>query len=97
MILSDISAIDYCWRLVLSLGAVPDLAALYFRLTIPETPRYTMDIERDLHKASKDITSYLQKTGETKNKHDVIVNKLVAPRKWKNRKVLLALQCHGSH
>ena len=61
MILSDISAIDYCWRLVLSLGAVPDLAALYFRLTIPETSRYTMDIERGLHKVSKDITSYLQK------------------------------------
>src|ERR1041384_2269141 len=51
-ILEDILAIDYCWRLVLGLGVIPGLFALYFRLTIPETPRYTMDVDHDINKAT---------------------------------------------
>src|SRR5947208_4577423 len=33
-IYDNVLAVDYCWRLVLGLGAVPGLLALYFRLTI---------------------------------------------------------------
>ena len=36
------------WRLLIGLGCVPGALALYFRLTIPETPRFTMDIERNV-------------------------------------------------
>jgi len=32
--------IDQVWRLLIGLGCVPAVVALYFRLTIPETPRY---------------------------------------------------------
>lgn len=46
-------------------GAVPGCFALYFRLTIPETPRYTFDVERDVQKAVEDVTTYRQgKWGE---------------------------------
>jgi hypothetical protein len=38
------SHIDFCWRLLIGLGAVPGAVALYFRLTLPETPRFTMDV-----------------------------------------------------
>lgn len=31
--------VDYCWRILLGFGCVPAAGALYFRLTIPETPR----------------------------------------------------------
>ena len=43
------------WRLLIGLGCVPGAVALYFRLTIPETPRFTMDIERNLDQAAVDI------------------------------------------
>jgi PHS family inorganic phosphate transporter-like MFS transporter len=43
------------WRLLIGLGCVPAAVALYFRLTIPETPRFTMDIERNVDQASADI------------------------------------------
>jgi len=41
------------------MGCVPGVIALYFRLTIPETPRFTMDIERNIQQASKDIENAL--------------------------------------
>lgn len=40
--------IDRTWRILLGLGCIPAVVALYFRLTIPETPRFTMDIERNV-------------------------------------------------
>jgi len=48
-------AIDRAWRLLIGIGCIPAAIALYFRLTITETPRYTMDIERDVIKATRDI------------------------------------------
>ncbi|CAB5386177.1 phosphate transporter [Rhizophagus irregularis] len=69
-IIHNVMVIDYCWRLILGLGAVPGLLALYFRLTIPETPRYTMEVERNLMKASTDITSYLQKKANESHNND---------------------------
>ena len=57
--LTDMRAVDQCWRLIIGLGCVPAAAALYFRLTIPETPRYTMDIERNIKQASQDVDTYL--------------------------------------
>ncbi|KAK4687221.1 MFS transporter, PHS family, inorganic phosphate transporter, partial [Tremellales sp. Uapishka_1] len=51
--------VDYCWRILIGLGCVPGAIALYFRLTIPETPRYTMDIERNIKQASQDVDTYL--------------------------------------
>jgi len=59
---SNIQALDYCWRIVLGLGTVPAFVALYYRLTIPETPRFTIDIEGDYEQASKDVTTYIPKS-----------------------------------
>jgi PHS family inorganic phosphate transporter-like MFS transporter len=61
---------DYVWRICVGLGAIPGLVAIYFRLTIPETPRYTMDIDMDLTKATKDIGKVLGKDDE-ENARDV--------------------------
>jgi len=90
-------SVDYMWRLLIGLGCVPAVVALYFRLTIPETPRFTMDIERNIDQASADIYSSLKH-------HDVNydpdnIRRVVAPRaswsdftkhfgQWKNFKVL---------
>ncbi|KIM95749.1 hypothetical protein OIDMADRAFT_45081 [Oidiodendron maius Zn] len=53
------SATDKMWRTIVAFGCLPALCALYFRLTIPETPRYTMDISFNLEKAKADTEAYL--------------------------------------
>ncbi|KAI0596447.1 phosphate permease [Biscogniauxia sp. FL1348] len=52
-------AVDKMWRTLIGFGAVPACIALYYRLTIPETPRYTFDIGRDVEKAADDVKAYM--------------------------------------
>jgi len=66
------------WRLLIGLGAVPGVIALYFRLTIPETPRFTMDIERNIDQASHDIKAVL--SGADKADEDEFVQRIDAPK-----------------
>jgi len=94
---SDPIAVDYMWRLLIGLGCVPAAVALYFRLTIPETPRYTMDIDRNLEQAAADINNNLA-NDQTDYDPDH-VRRVSAPKaswadftryygKWENFKVL---------
>jgi len=46
------------------MGAVPAAAALYYRLTIPETPRYTFDVARDIEKGQEDVAAYMKGKAE---------------------------------
>lgn len=52
-------AVDKMWRVIIGFGAVPACIALYYRLTIPETPRYTFDVRRDVVKADEDVRAYI--------------------------------------
>ena len=47
------------WRLLIGLGCVPGAIALYLRLTIPETPPSTMDVERNVKQAEQDAENIL--------------------------------------
>ncbi|KAK2463460.1 hypothetical protein APHAL10511_004546 [Amanita phalloides] len=58
--ITHLVSVDYMWRLLIGLGCVPAVVALYFRLTIPETPRFTIDIERNLDQASADISNNIR-------------------------------------
>ncbi|KAH7907279.1 major facilitator superfamily domain-containing protein [Hygrophoropsis aurantiaca] len=91
--------VDYTWRLLIGLGCIPGVIALYFRLTIPETPRFTMDIERNIQQAAADIDNVLT-TGKSVADEDAIVHRVKARKasrrdfaayfsKWKNLKVLI--------
>jgi MFS transporter, PHS family, inorganic phosphate transporter len=53
-------AADKSWRVIIGFGAIPGCVALYYRLTIPETPRYTFDVARDIVKGGSDAKAYLQ-------------------------------------
>ncbi|KAH6671951.1 H+ symporter [Halenospora varia] len=55
---------DRAWRIIIGFGAVPACFALYWRLTIPETPRYTFDVARDIEKAQADIKAYMNNKSE---------------------------------
>ncbi|KAL2681029.1 hypothetical protein Neosp_008632 [[Neocosmospora] mangrovei] len=63
-------AADRAWRIIIGVGAVPACIALYYRITIPETPRYTFDIEHDVEKADADIKAYV--TSKSKGSFDVV-------------------------
>ncbi|KAI9460368.1 phosphate transporter [Russula earlei] len=91
--------VDYCWRLLIGLGCIPGVVALYFRLTIPETPRFTMDVERNVKQATQDIQNVLA-TGDFYVDPDAVVQRVQAPKatrrdfiahfsKWENGKILL--------
>ena len=92
--------VDYTWRLLIGLGCVPGVIALYFRLTIPETPRFTMDIERNIEQAANDIENVLTSGKYVEDDDAVVSQRVKAPRasradfvayfsKWENGKVLL--------
>jgi len=54
----------------LGFGAAPACIALYYRLTIPETPRYTFDVARDVERAGEDVQAYM--TGKHEGNPDEI-------------------------
>ncbi|KAG6856224.1 hypothetical protein H0H87_006375 [Tephrocybe sp. NHM501043] len=91
--------VDYMWRLLIGLGCVPGVIALYFRLTIPETPRFTIDIGRNVQQAVDDIHTALTSQRSQANS-DVPQQQPTAPKaswtdfrrhfaQWKNMKVLI--------
>lgn len=43
---------------------------MYYRLTIPETPRYTFDVARDTEKATDDVAAYM--TGKHEGNPDTV-------------------------
>ncbi|KAF9132766.1 Inorganic phosphate transporter pho84 [Mortierella sp. 14UC] len=59
-IIADPRNLDYVWRILIGFGCIPALVAVYFRLTIPETPRYVLDIENDIHRAERDVARVLK-------------------------------------
>ena len=74
--------VDFMWRLLIGLGCVPGAVALYFRLTIPETPRFTMDIERNVKQASEDVEKFLT-TGLYHEDKAAVVQRVRAPKATK--------------
>jgi len=87
------------WRILIGLGMVPACIALYFRLTIPETPRFTMDVERNYNQAKQDVDAMIT-SGKFAVDPDAVVQRVEAPKaswkdffthfsRWQNGKVLL--------
>ncbi|KAG2178401.1 hypothetical protein INT44_001553 [Umbelopsis vinacea] len=99
---ADPANLDYVWRIVIGVGAIPGFIALYYRLTIPETPRYTMDVEQKIEKGARDASAFLERgaaAGDYTDNIAVARNEGVATRasmadfgryfgNWRNGKVL---------
>ncbi len=49
---------DLIWRIMLGLGALPPLAVLYLRRTMPESPRYKVHVRGDADEAAQDLSTY---------------------------------------
>ncbi|KAK9763631.1 hypothetical protein K7432_009513 [Basidiobolus ranarum] len=52
---ADQNNFDYVWRLMLAFGCVPAIFTVYFRLTMPESPRYTLEVNGDVEKTTEDL------------------------------------------
>jgi PHS family inorganic phosphate transporter-like MFS transporter len=76
---THLHSVDFMWRLLIGLGCVPGTVALYFRLTIPETPRFTMDIERNIDQATHDIKNTLT-DNRTNVDPDLLVQRIETPK-----------------
>ena len=62
---AGLPALDKVWRIVVGFGCIPALISLYYRLTIPETLRYTIDIERDIVQGQEDVDGFLANESPT--------------------------------
>ncbi|KAK9997022.1 hypothetical protein SO802_021708 [Lithocarpus litseifolius] len=52
-------AVDFAWRLILMLGAVPAGLTCYWQMTMPVTARYTALVEQNVLQAAKDMEKVL--------------------------------------
>ncbi|KAF9996867.1 Inorganic phosphate transporter pho84 [Entomortierella chlamydospora] len=67
---NPIESLDYVWRILIGFGCIPALVAVYFRLTIPETPRYVLDIENNLNKAEREVATVLENRNHLQSDDD---------------------------
>ncbi|RIB09674.1 phosphate transporter [Gigaspora rosea] len=89
--------IDPVWRIILVFGVIPAILGFYFRVTIPETPRFTMDILGDIEKAERDINNVLKREDPLIQYTPICVDGPGATwqdfkeyfSKWENAKILL--------
>lgn len=51
-----IKACDQMWRILIGFGCVPGVIALYYRLTIAESPRYELDCQGDVNTEINKVT-----------------------------------------
>ncbi|EIW57720.1 inorganic phosphate transporter [Trametes versicolor FP-101664 SS1] len=93
-------ALDQIWRLIIGLGCIPGAIALYFRLTIPETPRFTIDIERNIRQAGRDLSVLLVESETYTVDPDAVGKRVIARQatrddfrsyfsRWENLKILI--------
>lgn len=71
-----LKALDQMWRILVGFGAVPGCVALYFRLTIPESPRYTLDCENQINQGAAEVSRYLAgELGDAENDEMNVLNR----------------------
>ncbi|KAF9295607.1 Inorganic phosphate transporter pho84 [Mortierella antarctica] len=86
LIEADVNNLDYVWRLLIGLGCVPALVAVYFRMTIPETPRFVLDVENNLNKAEIDVANVFKSRNALQSDRDTYADRdvnfqMINPRK----------------
>ncbi|KAI8088974.1 major facilitator superfamily domain-containing protein [Halteromyces radiatus] len=93
-IMDDVMALDYVWRLCIGLGAVPAVGTVYLRFTMPESPRYALNVERDVEaaaaaKGQEVSTELAQQYTKVEGKRDHWAEFRAYFGQWKHLRVLL--------
>jgi PHS family inorganic phosphate transporter-like MFS transporter len=64
---------DLAWRLMLGLGALPALAVIYIRRTLPESPRWLARVKGDGEAAARELASFSLGTATARKPESKIV------------------------
>ncbi|KAI3412841.1 MFS domain-containing protein [Psidium guajava] len=56
---STVPQADFVWRIILMVGALPAALTYYWRLKMPETPRYTALVAKNMKQAATDMSRVL--------------------------------------
>ncbi|XP_048138321.1 inorganic phosphate transporter 1-4-like [Rhodamnia argentea] len=56
---STVPQADFVWRIILMVGALPAALTYYWRLKMPETPRYTALVAKNMKQAAADMSKVL--------------------------------------
>ncbi|WP_308389381.1 MFS transporter [Acidithiobacillus sp. AMEEHan] len=64
---------DLAWRLMLGLGALPALAVIYIRRTLPESPRWLARVKGDSEAAARELASFSLGTATARKPESKIV------------------------
>lgn len=75
-----IAAVDSMWRWIVGLGAIPPAFAILLRWWIPESPRYTLEVEMDPDQAAKDVKGYYNEYSNTPRPSEGSINAGIIPR-----------------
>ena len=86
-----IKACDQMWRILVGMGCVPGCIALYYRLTIAESPRYSLDVSEH---------DNLEKVADAEAALDIAAEEIAPPKasfkdfirhfgQWKHGKILI--------
>jgi PHS family inorganic phosphate transporter-like MFS transporter len=78
--INELDDVYFYWRILTGLGCVARAIALYFRLTVLETPRFAMDIDLDVRRAKADVENLLGPDGASAAAYWVI-QRAEAPRR----------------
>ncbi|KAG0043216.1 Inorganic phosphate transporter pho84 [Gryganskiella cystojenkinii] len=75
-IINDVDNLDFVWRVCVGVGCIPAVSTIYLRLTMPESPRYAMDVENDVEKANAAVSRATATDVENNNTSaaDVVAN-----------------------
>jgi PHS family inorganic phosphate transporter-like MFS transporter len=79
------------WRLMLGLGAIPAAAVIYLRSKMPESPRFTAQVQGKADQAGEDITTYSDGVVEAPVGTSQVTQRLGISQFLRNRRMLVLL------
>ncbi|KAJ3075235.1 Inorganic phosphate transporter pho84 [Podochytrium sp. JEL0797] len=91
----DYTYLDVVWRIAVGLGLVPAIITVYFRFTLPETPRFTADALKKAESDARDAERAAMGQGASaitpvrKPKTSKIADFIQHFSQWKNMKILI--------
>ncbi|PYI36213.1 MFS general substrate transporter [Aspergillus indologenus CBS 114.80] len=79
---SCVHDLDKIWRYIVGLGAVPAFVAIWFQMTIIESPQYTADVMNNSLQAAADVSQFYRSTElpatSTRTRDDRIISPVVS-------------------
>ncbi|MGC8609522.1 MAG: MFS transporter, partial [Thermoplasmata archaeon] len=80
LLFNTVGNIDYIWRILFAIGAIPAILVVYGRRKLPETPKYSLRVRGDARSAKKDWEAVSGRSDVKLSSEDMEVARM----KWYN-------------